>query len=93
VRGRYGDQAWGFSGGFSAGGGAARRAARLAAATAVVRDGVAARCDGCSLTVLAGKAIRDYFACAKAAWDAVRRRPPAVHSPTSQAVHDALRAA
>jgi vancomycin permeability regulator SanA len=69
------------------------RAVALCRRVGLDADGVAARCDGCSLTVLAGKAIRDYFACAKAAWDAVRRRPPAVHSPTSQAVHDALRAA
>lgn len=54
-------------------------------------DGVTARCAGCAATLLAGKAVRDYFACAKAAWDAVRRRPPAVHSPESPAVRDALR--
>ncbi|MEV1287370.1 ElyC/SanA/YdcF family protein [Micromonospora sp. NPDC049679] len=54
-------------------------------------DGVTARCDGCAATLLAGKAVRDYFASGKAAWDAVRRRPPAVHSPESPAVQDALR--
>jgi vancomycin permeability regulator SanA len=54
--------------------------------------GVTARCDGCSATTLAGKAIRDYFASAKAAWDAVWRRPPAVRSPASPAVQEALRA-
>jgi vancomycin permeability regulator SanA len=54
-------------------------------------DGVTARCAGCSATLLAQKAVRDYFASGKAAWDAVRRRPPAVRSPESPAVHDALR--
>jgi len=53
--------------------------------------GVAARCAGCARTELAGKAVRDYFACGKAALDAVRKRPPAVHSPASSAVRDALR--
>ncbi|MFI0795325.1 vancomycin high temperature exclusion protein [Micromonospora rubida] len=54
-------------------------------------DGVAARCAGCAATLLAEKAIRDYFASGKAAWDAVRRRPPAVRSPADPAVQDALR--
>ncbi|MGC9665363.1 SanA/YdcF family protein [Planosporangium sp. 12N6] len=54
-------------------------------------DGVTARCAGCSATLLAQKAVRDYFASGKAAWDAVRRRPPAVRSPGSPAVRDALR--
>jgi vancomycin permeability regulator SanA len=54
-------------------------------------DGVTARCAGCAATLLAGKAARDYFACVKAAWDAVRRRPPAVRSPESPGVQDALR--
>ncbi|MEH1099486.1 SanA/YdcF family protein [Micromonospora sp. CPCC 205561] len=54
-------------------------------------DGVAARCDGCGPALLVGKAVRDYFASGKAAWDAVRRRPPAVSSPADPAVREALR--
>ncbi|MGC5022251.1 SanA/YdcF family protein [Micromonospora sp. DT47] len=53
-------------------------------------DGVSARCAECAAAVLAGKAIRDYFASAKAAWDAVRHRPPAVRSPENPGVQDAL---
>lgn len=55
-------------------------------------DGVTARCAGCPATLLAGKAVRDYFASAKAAWDAVRRRPPAIRSPQHPGVRDALAA-
>lgn len=54
-------------------------------------DGVTARCAECPATLLAGKAVRDYFASGKAAWDAVRRRAPAVRSPQTPVVHDALR--
>lgn len=54
-------------------------------------DGVNARCVDCTATLLAGKAVRDFFACGKAAWDAARRRPPAVHTPANSAVRDALR--
>ncbi len=54
-------------------------------------DGVRARCDGCVATMLAGRAIREYFASGKAAWDAVRHRPPAISSPTNQQVQEALR--
>ncbi|MEV6596674.1 ElyC/SanA/YdcF family protein [Actinoplanes sp. NPDC051346] len=53
-------------------------------------DGVAARCTGCTATLIAGKAVRDYFACTKAAWDAVRDRPAAVSSPPSPALTQAL---
>ncbi|MFG1880941.1 vancomycin high temperature exclusion protein [Micromonospora sp. NPDC049102] len=53
-------------------------------------DGVAARCDGCGSVMLAGKAVRDYLASGKAAWDALRDRPPAVRSSVSPAVRDAL---
>lgn len=53
-------------------------------------DGAKARCDGCAATLLAEKAVRDYFASGKAALDAVRGRPPAVHSPQNPAVRDAL---
>ncbi|MEW2377114.1 ElyC/SanA/YdcF family protein [Micromonospora sp. NPDC047812] len=54
-------------------------------------DGVAARCPGCGRALLVGKAVRDYFASGKAAWDAVRGRPPAVSSPADPAVQDALK--
>jgi vancomycin permeability regulator SanA len=54
-------------------------------------DGVSARCPGCSTWLIVGKGVRDFLASSKAAWDAVRRRPPAVRSPVSSAVQDALR--
>ncbi|SCG79543.1 protein SanA, affects membrane permeability for vancomycin [Micromonospora echinaurantiaca] len=54
-------------------------------------DGVAARCSGCGSAVLVGKAVREYFASGKAAWDAFRRRPPAVHSPANPGIQDALK--
>jgi len=53
-------------------------------------DGVPARCDGCGKVLLAEKSVRDYFASGKAAWDAVRRRPPAVTSPPDPAIRTAL---
>ncbi|MGC4788584.1 SanA/YdcF family protein [Micromonospora sp. DT178] len=54
-------------------------------------DGVAARCPGCGTALLVGKAVRDYFASGKAAWDAVRGRSPAVSSPADSAIEDALK--
>ncbi len=66
------------------------RAVALCRRVGVDVEGVAARCDGCAGTLLMGKAVRDYFACVKAAWDAVRGRPPAVVSPPDPAVRDAL---
>ena len=54
-------------------------------------DGVTARCDGCGAALLAEKSVRDYFASGKAAWDAVRGRPPAVRSPADPAIQNALR--
>ncbi|MET8040696.1 ElyC/SanA/YdcF family protein [Micromonospora sp. NPDC005215] len=54
-------------------------------------DGVTARCDGCGRLMFVEKSIREYFASGKAAWDTVRGRPPAIHSPASPAVQDALR--
>ena len=66
------------------------RAVALCRHVGVEAEGVAARCDGCATTLLLGKAVRDYFACVKAAWDAVRNRPPAVTSPPDPAVRDAL---
>ncbi|MEU8419943.1 ElyC/SanA/YdcF family protein [Micromonospora sp. NPDC048835] len=54
-------------------------------------DGVVARCDGCSAALLAEKSVRDYLASGKAAWDAVRDRPPAVRSAADPAIQEALR--
>ncbi|MCO1596416.1 YdcF family protein [Micromonospora sp. RHAY321] len=54
-------------------------------------DGVIARCPGCGPALLVEKSIRDYLASGKAALDAVRRRPSAVHSPVNPAVRDALK--
>ncbi|MFY1672684.1 SanA/YdcF family protein [Plantactinospora sp. WMMB334] len=54
-------------------------------------DGVTARCSGCSSWLIVRKGARDYLASAKAAWDAVRHRPPAVRSPANPGVQDALR--
>ncbi|MGW3601690.1 SanA/YdcF family protein [Micromonospora sp. NPDC005161] len=54
-------------------------------------DGVTARCTGCGPALLVEKSVRDYFASGKAAWDAALGRAPAVRSPASPAVQDALR--
>ncbi|WP_416903997.1 SanA/YdcF family protein [Micromonospora echinospora] len=67
------------------------RAVTLCRHLGVDVDGVPARCAGCPPTLLAGKAVRDYLASPKAAWDAARRRPPAVSSPENPGVRDALR--
>jgi vancomycin permeability regulator SanA len=67
------------------------RAVALCRDAGLDADGVAARCPGCGAALLAGKAVRDYAASGKAAWDAVRDRPPAVTSPPDTAVQDALR--
>ncbi|WP_433389028.1 SanA/YdcF family protein [Micromonospora sp. KLBMP9576] len=67
------------------------RAVTLCRHLGIDADGVAARCSGCGPALLFGKAVRDYFASGKAAWDAVRGRSPAVSSPADPAVQDALR--
>ena len=66
------------------------RAVTLCRSLGLDVDGVRARCDGCGTALLAEKAVRDYFASGKAAWDAVRKRPPAVISPPNSAIQDAL---
>jgi vancomycin permeability regulator SanA len=66
------------------------RAVTLCRRLGLDADGVRARCDGCSKTLLAEKQVRDYFASAKAAWDALRHRPPAVVSPPDPAIQVAL---
>ncbi len=68
------------------------RAVTLCRHAGLAAEGVAAGCPGCSSIWLAGNSVRDYFACGKAAWDAVRNRPPAIHSPADPAVEEALRA-
>ncbi|WP_091107782.1 SanA/YdcF family protein [Micromonospora citrea] len=67
------------------------RAVTLCRHLGVDAEGVTARCTGCGPVLLVGKAARDYFASGKAAWDAVRRRPPAVSSPADPAVREALK--
>ncbi|OJF12491.1 SanA/YdcF family protein [Couchioplanes caeruleus] len=66
------------------------RAVTLCRSVGLDADGVPARCDGCGMALLAEKSVRDYFASGKAAWDAVRQRPPAVTSPPSPAIQAAL---
>ena len=66
------------------------RAVTLCRSLGLDVDGVRARCDGCGAALLAEKAVRDYFASGKAAWDAVRQRPPAVTSPPDTAIQAAL---
>ncbi|MDM4721634.1 ElyC/SanA/YdcF family protein [Micromonospora sp. WMMA1363] len=67
------------------------RAVTLCRHLGVDADGVIARCPGCGPGLFVEKSIRDYLASGKAAWDAVRRRPPAVRSPADQGVRDALK--
>lgn len=67
------------------------RAVTLCRHVGIDADGVGARCDGCLVNV-ARNAVRDYFACSKAAWDAVRDRPAGVVSPPSGAIAEALAA-
>ncbi|MEU6023540.1 vancomycin high temperature exclusion protein [Micromonospora sp. NPDC048871] len=66
------------------------RAVTLCRQLGVEADGVPARCSGCGAGLLAEKAVRDYFASGKAAWDAIRNRPAAVDSPAHPGVRDAL---
>jgi vancomycin permeability regulator SanA len=66
------------------------RAVTLCRELGLDADGVAARCGGCSGSLLAEKAVRDYFAGGKAAWDVIQGRKPAVRSPASSAVQEAL---
>ncbi|MGI5186298.1 SanA/YdcF family protein [Dactylosporangium sp. CA-152071] len=68
------------------------RAVTLCRQVGIDTDGVNARCDGCAAGLLASKAVRDYFASGKAAWDAVRARPPAVTSPPNPQIRDAMQA-
>lgn len=67
------------------------RAVTLCRHLGVDVDGVSARCTDCTALLLAGKQVRDYAASGKAAWEAARRRAPAVPSPPSPQVQEALR--
>jgi vancomycin permeability regulator SanA len=65
------------------------RAVTLCRQAGIDTDGVAAHCDGCGPRLLTN-GVREYFACTKAAWEAWRDRPPAVSSPPSTEVAEAL---
>src|SRR5258706_5761435 len=65
------------------------RAVTLCRHAGIDADGIGARCDACSLN-LVRNAVRDYFACAKAAWDTYRDRSGAVQSPPTSEVSDAV---
>ncbi|MDG4794795.1 YdcF family protein [Micromonospora sp. WMMD1082] len=66
------------------------RAVTLCRHLGIDAEGVPARCSGCGSAQLARKAARDYLASGKAAWDAIRDRPPTVTSPPDPGVSDAL---
>ena len=66
------------------------RAVALCRNVGIDADGVGARCDGCISVNLARNSVRDYFACTKAAWDALGDRQPGVESLPSNAVSAAL---
>jgi vancomycin permeability regulator SanA len=66
------------------------RAVALCRHAGIDADGVAARCDGCSSINLIRNGFRDYFACSKAALDAIVDRHSSIESPPDPAVADAL---
>jgi vancomycin permeability regulator SanA len=66
------------------------RAVALCRHVGIEADGVAARCDTCSSVNLVRNTVRDYFACSKAALDAMTDRRSSVESPPSPAVTDAV---
>ncbi|WP_307867957.1 ElyC/SanA/YdcF family protein [Micromonospora sp. C95] len=66
------------------------RAVTLCRHVGIDAEGVTARCSGCDTGLLVRKAARDYLASGKAAWDAIRDRPPALTSPADPGVADAL---
>jgi vancomycin permeability regulator SanA len=67
------------------------RAVTLCRHLGIDAEGVRARCD-CSAWQLTTKALRDYVASGKAVWDVIRSRPPAVTSPASGELSEALKA-
>ena len=66
------------------------RAVALCRHAGIDADGVVAGCPDCRWSTQAQNWVRDYFAATKAAWDAWRARPPAVPSPPSPEVAEAL---
>jgi len=66
------------------------RAVTLCRHAGIEAEGVVAGCPDCRWTTQAQNWVRDYFAATKAAWDAWRNRPPAVTSPPSPEVAEAL---
>jgi vancomycin permeability regulator SanA len=66
------------------------RAVTLCRRAGIDADGVGARCEGCRWWTQAGNSVREYYACGKAAWEAYRDRPPAIISPPSTEIADAL---
>lgn len=66
------------------------RAVALCRQAGIDADGVVAGCPDCRWSTQAQNWVRDYFAATKAAWDAWRDRRPAVESPPSTEVADAL---
>lgn len=69
------------------------RAVALCRHVGIDADGVGARCDGCISLNLARNGVRDYFACTKAALDALRDRQAGVESAPSDAISTALASA
>lgn len=66
------------------------RAVALCRHVGIDAHGVGARCDGCLSVNLVLNGLRDYFACSKAALDALGDPRPGIESPTSGAVTEAL---
>jgi vancomycin permeability regulator SanA len=66
------------------------RAVTLCRHVGLDADGVRARCDGCRLIDAPRNWFREYLACSKAAWDAYRNRPPAIQTPASSEITEAL---
>jgi len=66
------------------------RAVALCRHVGIDAEGVAAGCPTCRRITLLRNSLRDVLACTKAAWDALVDRRPAVESPLSTAVTDAL---
>lgn len=66
------------------------RAVTLCRQAGIDTDGVGARCEDCRAVTLAVNSVREFFACTKAAWEAWRDRPPAVSSPPSSEITEAL---
>jgi len=68
------------------------RAVTLCRRLGIDAYGVPARCDGCRLVTIWYNTARDVAAGPKAAWEAFRRRPPAVQSPPDPALRQAVAA-